>query len=71
MQPTTVGANIRRLRNQLERSAEALAIKAGVTRATIHNLETGVSQDIKLSTLDDIATALGVDIHSLTEPFDG
>jgi len=45
-----------------------MAAKTGLTRQTIALLRKGEAKDVKLSTLDAVAKALGKEVHWLVEP---
>lgn len=64
MDPTTLGANLRRLRQASDLSQEELAARAGLSRVGYRNLETGIATP-RLDTLAKIAGALGVRIDDL------
>lgn len=61
-----MGYKIREYRLIRNLTQEELAVKAGVTRATICNIENG-TQDIKVGNLKKIAEALDVKISELIE----
>lgn len=54
------GKRIRTRRKELDMTQEELGQKAGVTKATINKYETGIVQNLKRSTIEDIAKALNV-----------
>ncbi len=54
------GKRIRARRKELDMTQEELGQKAGVTKATINKYETGIVQNLKRSTIEDIAKALNV-----------
>jgi len=57
---------MKRLREQLGLSMDEAAAKAGLTgRQHWHQVETGKSDDIRISTLERIAAALGVKAKDL------
>jgi len=60
-----LAANIKRYRIKNGLSQEQLAQKAGVTYSTLAKLESGVNQNPKVKTLQQIAKALGVTIDDL------
>ena len=60
-----LAANIKRYRIKNGLSQEQLAQKAGVTYSTLAKLESGVNQNPKVKTLQQIAKALGVTIDEL------
>lgn len=62
-----LSANLRRLRSALGISQEALASKAGLSRAGYKNLEMGLS-DPRSRTLQAVATALKVTLADLLRP---
>ena len=57
--------NIRRYRAKLGLSQDQLARKAGITYSTLTKLESGVNQNPKVKTLQQIAKALGVTLNDL------
>lgn len=61
-----MGYKIREYRLIRNLTQEELAVKAGVTRATICNIENG-TQDIKVGNLKKIAEALDVKLSELIE----
>lgn len=63
--PSAVGRNVRRFRQQLGLSQEALAKKAGVYRLTVTFLETGRTETVGSDTLQLLADALGVSTADL------
>lgn len=56
---------IRTLREEIGMSQEKLSEKSGVSRATVHMIETGKASDVKIETLSKIANALGHPISDL------
>ena len=54
------GKRIRARRKELDMTQEELGQKAGVTKDTINKYETGIVQNLKRSTIEDIAKALNV-----------
>jgi transcriptional regulator with XRE-family HTH domain len=60
-----LAANIKRYRIKNGLSQEQLAQKAGVTYSTLAKLESGVNQNPKVKTLQQIAKALGVTLDDL------
>ena len=54
------GKKIKQLREEQGLSQDELAEKSGVSRMTITYLETGVTKDVKLGTLNKIAVGLNV-----------
>jgi transcriptional regulator with XRE-family HTH domain len=58
---------IKRYRTKLELSQDQLARKAGITYSTLTKLESGVNQNLKVKTLQQIAKALGVTRNDLME----
>jgi Zn-dependent peptidase ImmA (M78 family)/transcriptional regulator with XRE-family HTH domain len=63
----TLAANLRRLRSARKLTQKGLADKAGLSRAGYVKLETGKSEP-RVSTLQDIAKALGVGVQDLLAP---
>ena len=59
----TIGKRIRERRRELYMTQTALSEKSGVNRTTISQLENGVRDDILVSTLSEIAKALGVGVE--------
>ena len=57
--------NIKRYRNEKGLSQEQLAQKAGITYSTLAKLESGVNQNPKVKTLQQIARALEVTLDDL------
>lgn len=55
-----IGKKIKQLREEQGLSQDELAEKSGVSRMTITYLETGVTKDVKLGTLNKIAVGLNV-----------
>lgn len=55
-----IGKKIKQLREEQGLSQDELAEKSGVSRMTITYLETGVTKDVKLGTLNKIAVGLDV-----------
>jgi len=53
-----MGYKIKERREELRMSQQELADKAGVTRQTISLIETGKLENVTLSTMNAIATAL-------------
>lgn len=54
------GKRIKARRKELGMTQEELGEKAGVTKATINKYETGIVQNLKRSTIEDMAKALNV-----------
>lgn len=63
--PQTIGDRIKSRREYLEMSQEALAEKAGVSRAYINQLENNRSQKPSAPILFEIANVLGVNMGEL------
>lgn len=59
-----IGERVRRRRDELELTQEALAKRASAKRSTISNLERG-RQHVPLHVLQAVANALGWDVHAL------
>jgi transcriptional regulator with XRE-family HTH domain len=60
-----MGRRVKRLREAKGLSQRALAIKAKVTQGLIHQLETGVVQDVRSQVVVKLAKALGVPVTEL------
>ncbi len=60
-----MGYKIREVREQLNMTQVELAIKSGVSRTTISNLENGVESVTTTRTLNKLANALGVNVEDL------
>ena len=63
-----MGIKIRERREELRMTQEELAQKSGVSRQTISSLETGKYEDVLISTLAAIATALGTTVDKIFYP---
>lgn len=63
----TVSRNLKRYRNLNDLSQEELAKKVGISRVTYTNIESG-KEEPKVTTLQLIANALGIDIFKLFAP---
>ena len=63
-----MGIKIRERREELRMTQEELAQKSGVSRQTISSLETGKYEDVLVSTLAAIATALGTTVDKIFYP---
>ena len=61
------GARLKKLREAQKLSMEKLAVKAGVSKATIYRVEAG-KRDPTLSTLRGIAKGLGITVSELVDP---
>ncbi len=57
--------NIKRYRSEKGLSQEQLAQKAGITYSTLAKLESGVNENPKVKTLQQIAKALDVSVDDL------
>ena len=57
--------NIKRYRTKMGLSQDQLARKSGITYSTLTKLESGVNQNPKVKTLQEIAKALGVTLNDL------
>ncbi len=57
--------NVKRYRTKKGLSQDQLARKAGVTYSTLTKLESGVNQNPKVKTLQQIAAALDVTLNDL------
>ncbi len=60
-----MGYRIREIREQQKMSQEELALKSGVSRTTISNLENDTDRTTMISTLQKIARALGVTVDQI------
>lgn len=56
---------IQRIRERKNLSRAELAKKAGVTRQTIYNLESGVTSNARIRTLQKIAKAMNVSMNAI------
>ena len=65
---STIGQRIKKRRLELGLTQEELGAKIGVQRAAINKYETGLVQNIKRSTQQKLADALGIDVVSLFYP---
>jgi transcriptional regulator with XRE-family HTH domain len=66
----TMGARLKRLRDEKGISQQELARQCGVTQATISRLESGELQDMQTSTARRLARALGVSVDYLIGTWD-
>ena len=64
---TPLGNFVRQLREEQNLSVEELALKTGLTMATITNVETGKTHRPNVSTLRVLSDALGVMVPTLVE----
>ena len=64
--PAQFGAKVRKIREKKGINQETLAIRAGVDRAHMGVIERGHS-DVRVSTQQRIAKALGVTVRSLID----
>lgn len=62
-----IGANIKRIRESRQMSAEKLAELSGVSRQTIYSIEYGKVPEVAYFHLLKIATALGVKFEELSD----
>ena len=60
-----MGYKIREVRERLNMTQVELAVKSGVSRTTISNLENGVESVTTTRTLNKLANALGVNVEDL------
>lgn len=60
-----MGYKIREVRERLNMTQVELAVKSGVSRTTISNLENGVESVTTTRTLNKLAYALGVNVEDL------
>lgn len=65
---STIGERIKNRRLELGLTQEELGTKIGVQRAAINKYEKGLVQNIKRSTQQQLADALGMDVVSLFYP---
>lgn len=63
---STVGTNIRKLRQAKKMSQEELAFEAGIDRSYLSEIESG-KKNVGVSVLDSIAKALEVAVADLVE----
>lgn len=68
--PTTLGANVRWLRQKAGLSQDELAERVGISRLALLNIETGATEEPKASTIDRLAEQLGVEVDVLKNPLD-
>lgn len=62
---TTIGKNIKKLRNKLGLSQEEFAQKSGVKYTTLTKIESSVIKKPSVMIMDQIAKASGVSIEDL------
>jgi len=67
---STIGTNIRKLRNSRKLSQEELAFNAGIDRSYLSEIENG-HKNLSVVVLDQIASALGVKIMQLFTGYKG
>lgn len=67
MKPSAMGRRVKQLRETQGMTQRALADKATVTQGLIHQLETGVIQDVRSQVVMKLAKALGVPVTGLLE----
>jgi len=67
---STIGTNIRKLRNGKGLSQEELAFKAGIDRSYLSEIENG-HKNISVTVLDQIASALGAKITAFFTGYKG
>ena len=65
MTASTMARRVKRLREAKGLSQRALASKAKVTQGLIHQLETGMIQDVRSQVVVRLAKALGVPVTEL------
>jgi transcriptional regulator with XRE-family HTH domain len=65
MAPSAMGRRVKRLREAKGMTQRALAAKAKVTQGLVHQLETGVIQDVRSQIVVKLAKALGVPVTEL------
>ena len=67
-----LGSTVRRLRKERGMTQEALADKAGISRATLSKLENGNIAQVSIVTLNDILNHLGYELDiKAVNPFSG
>lgn len=64
-EPSTLGRNLKRLREALGLSQNALARRSGVSQGFVNNLETGARVRATTDTAQALARALGVTVDDL------
>jgi len=64
-QKSTIGDNIKKYRNKLGISQDALSKKANLAFHTIAKIEAGSTPDPRIETVKKIADALGVSLDDL------
>ena len=65
---STIGINIRKLRNSKKLSQEELAFEAGIDRSYLSEIENGY-KNLSVTMLAQIAAALKVDINDLIKGY--
>jgi transcriptional regulator with XRE-family HTH domain len=69
----TMGMRIRKLRESKQMSQERLGVLCGASRSSVSQWETGVNEDMKLTTFLALVGALGTTphylVHGITKPF--
>ena len=60
-----MGYKIKEARENKRLSQEELAKRSGVSRTTIVFLENGKTEDVKISTLQKLASALGMTVQEI------
>ena len=65
MPASAMGRRVKRLREAKGMSQRTLAAKAKVTQGLIHQLETGLVQDVRSQVVVKLAKALGVPVTEL------
>jgi len=63
---STIGKNIKKYRAKREISQDKLSKLAGITLHTITKIESGVTPDPRIGTVEKIAKALKVSLDELT-----
>ncbi len=61
----TLARNVRQLREKRSMTQDELAAASGVGQSTISQIEAGVSTDARVSTVEALASALGVTVADL------
>lgn len=70
MNISILGQNIRTMRESKKMSISKLSKEAGVGLATIHEIESGVRQNLRSGTIEKIAKALDVNQGTLITPIE-
>ena len=70
-QPTTLGQNVRAIREALGLSQEQVGVRAGHNRELVTKIESGKNPNPGLLTMEAIAKVLGVEVADLLLPLPG